>query len=43
MYAELNENMEIFDINALNKEALMKYNYNYDIQVKDSEVFVYVK
>lgn len=37
--------MEIFDINALNKEEseLMKYNYYHDIYVKGSEVFVHVK
>lgn len=44
-YTGLNVNMEIFDINALNKEEseLMKSNYYHDIYVKDSEVFVHVK
>lgn len=45
MYTGLNVNMEIFDINALNKEEseLMKSNYYHDIYVKGSEVFVHVK
>lgn len=45
MYIGLNVNMEIFDINVLSKEEseLMKFNYYYDIYVKDLEVFVYVK
>ena len=44
-YTGLNVNIEIFDINALNKEEreLMKSNYYHDIYVKDSEVFVHVK